>query len=793
MILKSALLLSVALPFWATPSIADPTTAPPSATAPTAPPTETASDISVGDIIVTARRRDERLQDVPVAISALDQKQLATFRIADLSSIAAHVPGLVIADTGTGSGAGVNLRGVGAGVQNPATDQLISFNLDGIQVSQGNIGRLGQHDLGQVEVLKGPQALFFGKNSPGGIISLTSQDPGQTFEAGIRAGYEFANKQKYGEAYISGPLTDTLSARLFGYLSDQKGWFRNIVKPVPGITPGTSVTTGPKVNEQFGRLTLLYTPSSDFSAKLKLSYDRYEDKSGIPAKLQYYDCPSGRPILSAVPSSNDCKINRFYTSADVGAADASLSPLFKNGRPSTLSKQALGSLELKYNLSEQLSLTSVSGYFWYRENNFGNYTYTDISVLSAAINGRVDQFTQELRLTSSFDGPLNFLVGGYYQNNSLESASAIGFNLDVLGAGSSFLLASPDLTVKTNAYSAFAQATFKFADDWELSGGARYSSEKKRLSGTAGGVPAVFGRTSDSWRDFSPEVTLKYQPNGGLNVYATYRRGFTSGGFNIAPTVVPGPTVDPSFDPVKARGGEIGLKASPNRDVHFELALFHYTYKGLQLSAFDPATVSIAVVNAGGATTRGVEASLAYDAQWIPGLSFRGAVNYTKATYDRLVSSCYTGQTIAQGCNLNLAAGAYTNQSLDGQTLNRAPRWTGLIGSSYEREIGSGLKLHLSAEGTYSSSYQTVLENDPRGRQPAYWMLNGNISLSSLDDRWTISLIGNNLTNKLPLYASFGGVLTGGGTGTTGPGVPADLAGTSLAPRTVAIQVQFKF
>jgi iron complex outermembrane receptor protein len=164
------------------------------------------STARTGDIIVTARKRDERLLDVSVAVSALSQEQLSRYSNVNLSSISQLVPQLVIAESQNQVGGSINLRGIGSGISNPSTETAVMLNMDGVPISYGNAIRLGQIDLGRVEVLKGPQALFYGKNSPGGIISLVSQDPGRELEVKLRTGYEFYANQRYAESRLSGGI-----------------------------------------------------------------------------------------------------------------------------------------------------------------------------------------------------------------------------------------------------------------------------------------------------------------------------------------------------------------------------------------------------------------------------------------------------------------------------------------------------------------------------------------------------------------------------------------------------------
>ncbi|HKX89085.1 MAG TPA: TonB-dependent receptor plug domain-containing protein, partial [Sphingopyxis sp.] len=198
------------------------------AAADTAPVADDAASVPAeGEIIVTARRRDERLIDAPVAITALGGAALDNYAVTDFSDMASLVPTMVAGKAASGSSASIFLRGVGSTALSAGFDQSVSFVVDGMPMSRGREIGLSQYDVQRVEVLKGPQALFFGKNATGGLIAVTTNSPRDIFEAGFKAGYGFEAKEKYGEGYISGPLSDSLRARLAFRVSDSEGAFTN--------------------------------------------------------------------------------------------------------------------------------------------------------------------------------------------------------------------------------------------------------------------------------------------------------------------------------------------------------------------------------------------------------------------------------------------------------------------------------------------------------------------------------------------------------------------------------------
>jgi len=188
--------------------------------------------IDNGDIVVTARKREESIMKVPVVTNALDAEQIEQFQTTDIRRVAEQIPGFVVGEPASAAyGSQLSLRGVGTSVLNGTIDQSISLNLDNQQFTHGLAFTAAMFDLQQITVLKGPQALFFGKASPGGVVAIQSANPGPEWEAIFRAGYEFEARGKQGEAIVSGPLSSTLGMRLAGRYTSTAGYFRNITPP----------------------------------------------------------------------------------------------------------------------------------------------------------------------------------------------------------------------------------------------------------------------------------------------------------------------------------------------------------------------------------------------------------------------------------------------------------------------------------------------------------------------------------------------------------------------------------
>ncbi|WP_340318174.1 TonB-dependent receptor [Rhizorhabdus argentea] len=753
----------------------------------------------VDDILVTARRRDEASIAVPVMLTAVSGAELQRRAINDMDSLARLVPGLTIAGAGGSTQGGtVVLRGVAGPDTNPLGDQAVSFNIDGVQVAKSSIRRLAFMDLQQVEVLKGPQALFFGKNSPGGIISVRSADPTPHLAAKASLGYEFKAHEWRGEGFISGPLTDTLGARLAFYGSHMRGWVKSLV-PENSLFPPFH-RYGPRSREFDVRGTLKFDPTDRFSARLKLSYGKTKG-AGQAENSQVVACPLGISQLQGIVS--DCKANNRNNRTDnVGTVFTPYEPGFRNGETYAEQEQILAGLELNYALTDTIDLTSVTGF--YRSNykgaeHFSRYPVQPILMFGFSLGlpqiltylpFRNREISQEFRANSHFDGPLNFTIGGIIT----DTRSSIGSHF-FINATNPVEIRQFSLTQNGTAYSVFGQARYDVTPQLELSAGGRYSYERKTLpvtlfdftsSRTAPMVPYQTPVDRVSFNDFSPELTINYRPTDQLTLFASYKRGFLSGGFNGA---VANPAIALNYGPQKIRGFEGGVKARLfGGALRTNLSLYNYEVPGLQITAFEQPPGGGAQVgtirNAGGARTKGIEFDMTYRTP-IEGLSLSGALSYNHARFTEYFGPCWTGQSQGQGCNFLALGGGLARpirsaeignvQDLAGRQLINAPEWAGSIGANYETSLGSRLSLGLSGEVNFASSVPTDATLNPLLISRDRWLFDAAVQVGDAEDRWEVALIGRNLTNDF--YWSGGQELAFTGSRPTGgptPGVPAD-------------------
>lgn len=736
------------------------------------------------DIIVTARKRQESILKVPVVVTVLSDQKLDIVQASDMTDLPKLVPGLSIGGGILSVGSQVTIRGVGTSSNDPGIDQSVSLNIDGLSLGQGLAFTSGMFDLQQIEVLKGPQALFYGKSSPGGVISMRTADPTDRGEVMVRAGYEFEGREGRGELILSGPLSETLKARFAGMYAAGDGYFRNNSVPIPGTGAAAPYSREPRPRNYQMRGTLLWNPSDTFSARLKVNLVR--DKAVNASAFQLRNCPEGTGAVSgtafAFAAGDDCRLNRNLHSVDM---DPAAFPGIPNGGvPFLENHQRYGTLELNYEVAEGLSLTSTSAYYNLRSRSLTNTAQTSGVGATLAIWNRYkrDELTQELRLNSDFTGPFNFTLGAFYQDGDVYIRTTTGGN-PTLGLAGLSNNGRNKLDIET--VSLFGQARYKITPDLELSAGARWTDEKRAqdpLNIVSGIAPPI--RTNRiRARNVSPEFTVNYTPTDDLTLFASFKQGYKSGSFSIA--TLPRASIPNDFGDEKVQGGEVGMKARLfDRSLVLNVAAYDYRYKGLQVGASQPSiagTPIITTINAGRARTYGVDVDAAYRPANVHGLSLNASVNWNHGRYTELDNAtCWTGQTVALGCdrNRNPTTGLYTAQDLSGMPLIRAAKWQANFGFDYEFPIGSGLTAVIANNNQYSSRYLVILgKNRPNNDNfmPGFVKTDLTFALRGPENRWEIAAIGKNITDKITAAncsaSNFqGGLVYGQLTGATAPG-----------------------
>jgi len=788
---------------------------------------EEARQGGLDEIVVTARKREESVQDVPVAVTALSEKVIETRDITSIEKIAAATPNLNVGRASNGSAAQITLRGIGSSSTSIGIEQSVAIVVDGAYYGQGRVIEEGFFDLGRVEVLKGPQALFFGKNATAGVISLTTNDPGNEWEGSVKAGYEFKAEQYSLEGILSGPVSDTVGIRFAArYSKMDGGYYKNVSTPMDYTTvdvaqgfgdPETLVSEPtespmPQQEEFLARMTLKFEPTDNLTSTLKVTRDQ-NDTLNNSWNYVAYSCGNGTGFsqLTVYPCKKDFVTHQNNLPAEL----SSISPYGRDDGATYNRYRSWGiNNNLEYDFGS-IALASVTN--WQRNNNSWacacNFQTTDTNaggMIFATENSTWEAWSQELRLTSNFDGMFNFMIGGLYQKTDRDFGQW-GFYGGVRDSA-----ARPDLLyaasekiswTKGETIAIFGQVRIDLMDNLELAGGARYTDEKKDSYFAQEYVnpaySAVYRSAADplgivtanqKFDNFSPEVTLTYKPTPDLLLYGAYKTAYKSGGFSnggINSKLSADPYSDLTFNPEKARGFEAGIKSTlADNQLRANLSVFRYIVKDFQVDFFNSPVFAFNTLTAD-AKTQGVELELEYAPYSVPGLNVTAALNYNDATYDKFPEGpCYSGQTQAEGCNVVTPNGIF--QNLTGRPLSVAPKWTGVVGFVYETDITNDLMLGLNANARYSDDYNPSGFDNPIAVQDSYWSIDAGAKIGAADGNWELAVIGKNLTNQF--YVT--GVVDGPSSGTASggvTGVKADQLGFGSLPRTVKVQLTKRF
>jgi outer membrane receptor protein involved in Fe transport len=756
-----------------------------------------AREVPHDDIIVTARRTEEAVEDVPTSVTVIDSRMLERNNGTDLSKVAEIAPQMLVGEFGSGTGAILTIRGIGSDAIDFGLDQSVLVVVDNVPISSASIIRQAVFDVRQVEVMPGPQTLFFGKNSIAGVISVSSRDPTDRVSGYLRTGYEVEARERFAEGAISGPLTNRLKARLAFRATGMDGWIRNVARPTaspfePGIMlPGNVNPSSPHTRQMSVRASLAWEPGDEFDVALKLTVDRQNLLGN--GNLANYEawCGSGAsPVTRGVPQFDaDCEKNRRVAVSAYPAALAVDFPYARDGVPYRRNEIVLGSLSLRKRTGP-LTLTATSGF--YDQDHVGsNCADGQFCELFSTIRTKYRLASQELRGEYRASDALTLMAGIYVEHSERRWFTAVDFFHYFNAATSNYLSFSNAADGRYTGYSLFGQLRWNVTPTVELAAGARYSHDRKTATVTnlivnplatppleldlyPQGQPVKVGLRDDN---ISPEVTLMWHPTPRQSLYAAYKTGYKAGGVSN-PSIfyaynTPGTL---RFGREKASGFELGYKADlPVRGLRLNLSLYRYEVEDLQVISENANLFVFQIGNAGLARSQGVEAR----ANWRPmqALGLEAGLGYNDGKYLRYPGvQCYPGQTAAEGCEGSV-------QDLSGSRLVRAPELTLHLGADYQVALPGRWRADLSTGGYYTTSYQTSTTANPGGVQPAFWRFNAAVHLTSPGGAYRLSVIGRNLTSAYYL-ASANNLPLGG---------EKDFFGSFNRPRELLLQVEYRF
>ena len=794
---------------------------------------ETNDTSGIEEIIVTARQQAESLQDVPVTVSVMSELDLDRYNISNLVDAAKMVPNFRINAGGSGNGSNIYLRGIGSSSISAAFDQSVAINIDGVVVNRGRFIHNAYLDMAQIEVLKGPQSLYFGKSATAGVISIKTNDPTEEFEAELGVGFESEHETTFLEGVISGPIGENLLARLAFGTSEtdelkQNYSFAN--DPMP-FGNGTKPFFGEESTNI--RLTLLWTPTENLSAKLKYQYSEYEndgggtmhqeewcaDGIGNPLAHQATGVPGAAAAFTTRQGVDDCVVNGNTSKINLEPGlRAGLPYGYEDGEPGLNQETDMVSLEINWDINDSLALTSITSLVELDHDELDDYSY-GAGVYGGLHRNVYEHTSQEFRLASDYDGAINFQAGLFLQEIEQRfDAHQYAFNLPitpnifgpVLAVFGDFDVTAPlvgpdpatgnmydynkDHYLDTDVMSAFLAMYIDINERTELSFGARYTEEEKSgyikipyihaaAAAFGFGAPPLIEGLEFEDDNLSPEIALNYYLNDNTSVYVAYKKAFKSGGIDNSalPTASINP-LSPTFegfdaliyDSEEADGFEIGLKSNLfDNNMRINATYYKYEYTDLQVQLFDANIIQFSTFNAGAVETEGFEADMLWYTD-IEGLTLRGQFAWTDAVN--------TGDFFnTSGVNLK------------GSERSYSPEIAGSLGLSYDSSLFSGWRYTFSTDARYSDDYAWgVYRNSPR--QDSYWINDAAISLYSEDGKHSINLIGRNLGDEIVIVT---GGSTPGRIGTrTVPGIEAALLQdqnvTTQQGRTVTLQYKYK-
>lgn len=717
---------------------------------------EAAADNQAGDIVVTAQRRSENLQDTPVAVTAVSAMTVQNLGLSSITDIAAITPGASF--TTNNNFFAPYIRGIGTNFVSVGIESPVAVYEDGAYLTRtlGINEILDNFDISNIQVLRGPQGTLYGRNATGGVILVNSADPTSSFEGRVRG--EFGNlEHRQLDAMINVPLGPDLALRATGSYKHDDGFVHN-------INTGREHGGGRAYS---ARAKLRWTPGNAdiilggqyYNTRYLLSLPRLARNDStclgcvispgvVPDSLGFYDLP-GNPSL--VPLKTE-----YY------GANLSMSFDF-----------------------DEFTLKSVTTFRHQSSiDSSGDTDLTPLPLFEFAVpRSGGTSYTQDLQVSSKLDGRFNYLFGlsylndkGYFDNRRLGDPALVipGIPSRTLDIDTAPGL---DNVARTKSYAAFIEGYYAFTDQLKLTLGGRYTYEERSAQGNpvfVGGLPGPRFNLGVSQRAFTPRFVLTWD-NGPTNLYYSFTRGFKAGGF-------PGPfnAASQPVDAEKIFSHEVGLKQRmlDNR-VRLNIAAFYFKNKGLQVQTLDLSSGGTVTANAGALENYGIEAEAQFRA--MEGLNFGVSGAWQHARYrpfENASVTCVNSGAVAPAPVLS--AGCFAD--LTGTAPPHAPDWSGSFNANYKFAIGS-----WSASLSGIAQYRSAIKYSPDAGGPLGYdrdgerfLVNASGFVSPAGDKLRIGFYANNLFDKK--YVSF-----------RQTGAPYGLYYNAARPRTYGLRIEYAY
>ncbi len=698
----------------------------------------------IADVVVTARRRSESLQEVPIAVSSLGGDVMREQNRNSVPDLITLIPALTLRPQNSSKDTILLIRGLGTITTSPGAEPSVSMVLDGVVLARPGQMVSELVDLERIEVLRGPQGTLFGKNASAGVINILTKNPTPDFNAFIEASYYGGDEHRLTLGVNGELIPGLLSGRLSGVTSGYKGNVRNIF---------LNETLSDRQSDGL-RGKLLFTPSENLSILLGADYLYAENRgnSGMFIATSTVAYPTG--------------VRTQSTTLPTALQSVGITPSFRNRQvaQNTLPqfKDAFGGalVQIDYKLGE-FDLTAISGYRFWRSTQGGDLdgfaTLTPATPTQQIDLGHVNskQYTQEIRLSSPKGGLIDYQIGAYYfravnrEDYSRETIQLISgnrvrnFGLTNFG------------TIQKN-YSVFGEANINFSEAFRAIAGLRlvkdelsYYSDRVSTSAVAvpGIQPAFAARDSTSVTDYASRLGFQYDVSDDIHAYATYSRGYKGPAYNVffnfsaRETNVLNPETSDAF--------ELGLKSSLlDRRLQLNIAIFNDQVANFQANQPDlvAGTVVTRLINAGDVSTKGIEIEAI--ANVTNNLTLSADYAYVKAKIDDFL------------CPVQAAASC----DVDGKPLPFAPKHKISVRAQYEAYDSADYRVNLSANYTYQSKQQNSITQTPDTIAPGYGIVSAAVSVMDKNSGWEGRVLVRNLFDKFyrASYAQGNGGLTAG-------------------------------
>lgn len=685
-------------------------------------------------VTVTAQKRPQALQDVPVAVSTVDERAIENQQIVGFSDLTRVAPALTINENPNNNN--IALRGIGTFAFSIGIESAVSVIIDDVPVIQQLQAFSNLSDIARIEVLRGPQGTLFGKNSSAGVINIVTKESSEEREGHTQVTVTSDGERRL-ETGISGPVNDKLGYRLNAYTGNREGDITNL-------------ESGAKLNGERSkgvRLRLDFKPTPTLDGRLIADYNKRRIEGPVTTFLAVP--PGARlrgvaPIGPAVVGITPGPDNRAVRMDNPGFAEHE-------------SRSLSGTVNWRF---DSHTVTSVTTWQDWQFDFLNDFDGTNLDQLGAQTNGvfrggitaggpyRSRMSTQELRLSSAGDGALSYLGGLYYADSRTERSF-------VRGPVSN--LANWDARSGNQTAAAFAQAEYRITPATRVSAGLRFNRETIEVDFTnrLPAVPVSFdGRSRDDAS--TGKLALQHDLAKDVMVYGSFATGYKGAGYDIS-TGFNSARVRLPVAPETSEAWELGMKSRFLRNrLQVNATVFHTDYKDFQAQSrrLDPLTQTYenAVTNVGELRTRGVE--LEVQGKPINTLLLEASLAWVDAIIKKFPNTtCYPGQTLAAGC---VPVNNVPLQDLSGKRLSNAPRTKLNVGATYNFAIGeSGYSGIANLNAQYQSSVNYDLAANPLAVQKGYGIVNGSVAFFNPAQNVKLTFYVNNLFDKS--YASFVG------------------------------------